>query len=123
MNDQVDQPTPREDLRAIITKLCQDAATTGINHPAFPVHREHLIDSFFATWFVEKPTEIGKERAAQAEWQKEAKSLFSAIVVALKRVGGGTGVSIGEIVMAATETILHERGVEDPDELMERMLS
>ncbi|QOP66672.1 hypothetical protein SEA_ARTI_11 [Gordonia phage Arti] len=122
MSDGVEQPTPREDLRAIITKLCQDAATTGINHPAFSAHREHLIESFFATWFVEKPTEIGKQRAAQAEWQEEAKALFAAIVEALKRLGATSGITIGQVVFAATEDILRERGVEDADELMERML-
>ncbi|WNM66051.1 hypothetical protein SEA_WHEEZY_11 [Gordonia phage Wheezy] len=125
MSDGVEQPTPREDLRAIITKLCQDAATTGINHPAFPAHREHLIESFFATWFVEKPTEVGKERAAQAEWQDEAKALFAAMVTALDRLGKrptGLPPTLGPHVLAATEVVLRERGVEDANELMERML-
>ncbi|WGH20795.1 hypothetical protein QLT00_gp12 [Gordonia phage Commandaria] len=125
MTDEVQQPTPREHLRAIISKLCEDAATTGINHPAFPAHREHMIESFFSTWYVEKPMEVAKERAAQAEWQDEAKALFAAMVTAMSNLRRRKTLEpaiLAETVLAETEGLLREQGVEDTYGLMDRML-
>ncbi|QFP97697.1 hypothetical protein KNU79_gp09 [Gordonia phage NadineRae] len=111
----VDQPTPREDLRAIITKLCEDAATTGINHPAFPAHREHMIEAFLATWYIEKPTEIAKQRAAQSEWQREAKLVIALLLTAMNNVAP----QLGDTVLAEAEKIVVARGL-DPEEVLAR---
>ncbi|AVE00670.1 hypothetical protein KNU14_gp11 [Gordonia phage Buggaboo] len=103
---------PTTALRAF-AQACAEAYGPMQRHPAASAKVGLEVDAFLAEWIVMRPIDLGRERAAQAEWQTEAKRAFAVMLQAIKAVGGD---NLGELILAEVSKIYEFHGLSAEEE-------
>ncbi|UTN91373.1 hypothetical protein SEA_OUTIS_10 [Gordonia phage Outis] len=110
MDEPIKDPTTA--LRAF-AQACAEAYGPMQRHPAAAAKIGLEVDAFLAEWVVMRPIDLGRERAAQAEWQVEAKRAFAVMLQAIKAVGGD---QLGEQILEQVIVIYEFHGLKAEDE-------
>ncbi|ATN89533.1 hypothetical protein SEA_BONUM_12 [Gordonia phage Bonum] len=106
---------PTTALRAF-AQACAEAYGPMQRHPAAAAKVGLEVDAFLAEWVVMRPIDLGRERAAQAEWQTEAKRAFAVMLQAIKAVGGERGDELGQVILDEVSKIYAFHGLSAEEE-------
>lgn len=120
MKHQVKDPTTA--LRAF-AQACAEAYGPMQRHPAAAAKIGQEVDAFLADWVVMRPSDLAREREAQAEWQGEAKRAFAVLLQAIKTLEGQAWSpdNLGQRVLDEVTRIYQFHGL-DVEEEFERFV-